>query len=244
MKRWWIACSLALALLGGGGGAQVASAENVELIGTWHMIAHYKDSMTANADSPRWEDRVWVFQQEGDRIRWTEYPIIALQDDTGRFEGRSRVLAHWEPNPGQRSELRGGPKVNSRGSKSKSLRGSAETGWKSVGKQQRSMSFITYEEKWSIDGAEKPVFTRADVLGSGGADDAEGRTIWSTETVERGGAELRGQYDRDGTRLGTFILWRIGDVKHLSTDGPTPNEKQRDQFEQDVLDGRFEGDDN
>ncbi len=106
------------------------------------------------------------------------------------------------------------------------------------------MSFITYEEKWSIDGAEKPVFTRADVLGSAGADDAEGRTIWSPETVERGGAELRGQYDRDGTRLGTFILWRIGDVKSLSTDGPTPNEKRRDVFEQDVRDGRFEGDDN
>lgn len=236
MKRWWIACSLTLALLGG---AQTASAENVELIGTWHMIAHYKDSTTANADLPRWEDRVWVFQQEGDRIRWTEYPIIALQDDTGRFEGRSRVLAHWEPNPGQRADLRAGPKVNSRGSKSKSLRGSAETGWKSVGKQQRSMSFITYEEKWSIDGAEKPVFTRADVLGSAGAEDAEGRTIWSTETVERGGAELRGQYDRDGTRLGTFILWRIGDVKFLSTDGPTPNEKQREQFERDVREGNI-----
>ena len=37
---------------------------------------------------------------------------------------------------------------------------------------------------------------------------------------------LKGSFDRDGTRTGTFVLTRVGDVKMLSTDGPTPNEKQ------------------
>jgi hypothetical protein len=212
-----------------------ASAEAVALIGTWHVIAHYKDSTTANADSPRWEDRVWVFQREGDRIRWSDYPIVVLQDDSGRFEGRSRVLAHWEPNAGQRGELANGPTVNSRGSKSKTLRGSAESGWKSVGKQQRSVSFITYEENWSIEDAARPVFTRADVLGSAGAEDAEGRTLWQTETVEGGGDVLRGKYDRDGTRLGSFVMTRVGDIKFLSTDGPTPNEKQAERVREEIL---------
>ena len=218
--------------------AHAASAEPIELVGTWHVIAHYTDSATANPDAPRWEDRVWVFQREGDRLRWTDYPIVSLKDDTGRFEGRGRVLAHWEPNPGQLAELRSGPTVNSRGSKSKSMRGSPETGWKSVGKQQRSMSFITYEEKWSIEGAEKPVFTRSDVLGSAGAEDAEGRTLWATETVD--GKVLRGKFDRDGTRIGTFSMTRVGDVRFLSTDGPTPNEKQANEVRERFERGEFD----
>jgi hypothetical protein len=226
MKSWLIVGALMLAPWAG---AERAASEHVELVGTWHVISHYKDSATANPDSPRWEDRVWTFKMEGDRLRWTDYPIVVLSDDSGRFEGRSRVLAHWEPNSGQSAQLRAGPTVNSRGSKSKALRGSADSGWKSVGKQQRSMSFISYEEKWSIDDPAKPLFTRADILGSGGAEDAEGRTIWKTETVEGGGRLLRGEFDRDGTRLGSFIMTRVGDLKFLSTEGPTPNEKRRDE---------------
>jgi hypothetical protein len=238
MKRWLFAGALFWVLAAG---AQSTWAEGVDLVGTWHVIAHYKDSTTANPDAPRWGDRIWVIQQEGDRLRWTDYPIISLSDDSGRFEGRSRVLAHWEPNAGQRAELASGPRVNSRGSKSKSMRGSAESGWKSVGKQQRSVSFITYEEKWSIDTPAKPRFTRSDVLGSAGADDAEGRTLWETETIEEGGRVLRGKYDRDGTRLGTFIMTRIGDVKFLSTEGPTPNEKQSDEIRERIEREGLEG---
>ena len=117
--------------------------------------------------------------------------------------------------------------MNTRGSKTKSLRGSEAAGWKSANKQQQSVAFITYEETWTIDGAaDKPIFTRTDVLGGGGADDAEGRTVYKTTAVEEGGKVLKGSFDRDGTRTGTFILTRVGDVKMLSTDGPTPNEKQ------------------
>ena len=77
-----------------------AGAGEVSLEGTWHVIAHYTDSATNNPCSPRWEDRVWVFQREGDRLRWVDYPIVVLSDDRGRFEGRKRVLGYWEPNDG------------------------------------------------------------------------------------------------------------------------------------------------
>ena len=219
-----------------------APAAAVDLEGTWHVLVHYKDSTAANADAPRWEDRVWVFLREGERLRWIDYPIVVLQDESGRFEGRSRVLAHWTPNAGQAAELAAGPTVNSRGSKSKTLRGSDAAGWKSSSAQQRSVGFITYEEHWSIDGAlEKPTFVRTDVLGGEVAAEAEGMTRYATSEVEDGGKLLRGSYDRDGTRKGTFLLRRVGDVKMLSTDGPTPNEKRAERAREELLRQMNEG---
>jgi hypothetical protein len=206
--------------------ALAAPAGAVDLTGTWHVLVHYKDASAANQDAPRWEDRVWVFEREEGGLRWTDYPIVVLQDDSGRFEGRSRVLAHWTPNAGQRAELDAGPTVNTRGSKSKRLRGSDAAGWRSASSQARSVGFITYEEKWSIEAAaEKPVFTRLDVLGSAGAEDAEGRTQLVTQQADAEGRVLRGSYDRDGTRKGSFVMTRVGAVKMLSTTGLTPNEK-------------------
>jgi hypothetical protein len=214
--------------------ATAAPAAALDLVGTWHVVVHYKDSTARNPDAPRWEDRVWVFAREGDRLRWIDYPIVVLQDESGRFEGRSRVLAHWTPNAGQAAELAAGPTVNSRGSKSKTLRGSDAAGWRSASSQQRSVAFITYEETWSVeDLAGKPVFTRVDVLGSGGADEAEGRTRYATSELDA--KALRGSFDRDGTRTGSFTMTRVGDVKTLSTEGPTPNEKQAERVREEML---------
>lgn len=212
------------------------------LVGTWHVVVHYKDSAAKNQDAPRWEDRVWVFEREGERLRWIDYPIVVLQDDSGRFEGRSRVLAHWTPNGAQAAEIAAGPSVNSRGSKSKSLRGSDASGWKSTGSQQRSVSFITYEETWSIEGLpDRPVFTRVDVLGGGGADESEGRTRYATSELDAAGKVLRGSFDRDGTRTGSFSMTRAGAVRTLSTEGPTPNEKQADRVREEMLKQAEEG---
>jgi len=213
-----------------------APAAGIDLAGTWHLVVHYKDSVARNPDAERWEDRVWVFEREGERLRWIDYPIVVLQDESGRFEGRSRVLAHWTPNSGQAAELAAGPTVNSRGSKSKSLRGSNAGGWKSSSAQQRSVAFITYEETWSIDAVEgQPVFTRVDVLGGGAADEAEGRTRYATSEVSADGNELRGSFDRDGTRTGRFTMTRVGAVKTLRSDGPTPNEKQAERVREEML---------
>jgi len=213
-----------------------APAAALDLAGTWHLVVHYKDSAAPNPDAERWEDRVWVFERDGERLRWIDYPIVVLQDDSGRFQGRSRVLSYWTPNAGQAAELAAGPSVNSRGSKSKSLRGSESVGWKSAASQQRSVSFITYEESWTIEGlADKPVFTRTDVLGGGGADDAEGRTRYAAAEVSADGKRITGGYERDGTRTGTFTLTRVGAVKMLSSEGPTPNEKAAERVREELL---------
>ena len=56
---------LALAL------APSPAAAAVDLIGTWFVLIHYRDSMTANPDSDRWEDKVWKIEQKGSRLQWT-----------------------------------------------------------------------------------------------------------------------------------------------------------------------------
>jgi hypothetical protein len=145
------------------------------------VLVHYKDTTAGNPEAERWEDRVWVFAREEGRLRWTDYPIVVLQDEGGRFDRlgtnrASRALHYWTPNSGQAAELAAGPTVNSRGSKSKALRGSDEGGWKSTAAQPRAVGFITYEETWSVEPVQGlPVFTRLDVLG-GAAEESEGRT--------------------------------------------------------------------
>jgi len=231
--------STALAALAAACAALAAAgpAAAVDLVGTWHVLVHYKDRTAPNPDAERWEDRVWVFEREGDRLRWVDYPIVVFSDESGRFErlGTNRAarrLVYWTPSPEQQAELARGPKVNSRGSKSKSLRAAGD-GWESTTSQQRSASYLTYEERWTVDAKERPVFTRTDVLGGALAEDAEGRTRWETQQVENGGAVLRGRYDRDGTREGTFVMTRVGAVQKLE---PTSEEAQRARMREQFMD--------
>lgn len=215
-----------------------ASAASVDLVGTWHVLVHYKDKAAHNADAERWEDRVWVFAREGDRLRWTDYPLVVLQDESGRFERlgtnrASRRLVYWTPTPEQQAELAKGPKVNSRGSKSKALRTTPD-GWVSTNAQQQSAGFITYEEHWSVSGPpDRPVFTRTDSLTGAMAEDTEGRTSYETTQVDDGTGSLRGRYDRDGQRQGTFVMTRVGAVQTLA---PTSDEKQRERLREHMLD--------
>jgi hypothetical protein len=198
-----------------------------DLVGAWHVLVHYKDSGTENPDAERWEDRIWVFEKVGDQLRWTDYPIVVFDDDTGRFENiggnrASRVLDFWEPNPAQQLQIKEGLAINSRGSRSKTLSGSDEKGWSSArrGGGYKSSRFITYEETWSIDSLpEKPRFERQDSMGSAGAEDFDGRTLYETTSVEAGGDVVRGSFDRDGQRKGTFRLARTGAVKSVDEGG-------------------------
>jgi hypothetical protein len=218
-----------------------------DLLGTWFVIVHYRDSATNNPDAERWEDKVWVFEEKGSRLQWTEYPIVVFDDASGRFEDvgghRARTLSFWEPNDAQLAQIAEGPRVNSRGSKSKTLRGSPEKGFESFG-QMRAMSasVIGYHETWSIgDPTGLPVFTRDDVLGTGRAAQAggdkqnmEGRTRYTTEEVLVEGKLLRGSYARDENRRGSFQMLRAGPAQGLPTDGPTPNEKARQRVEEEI----------
>lgn len=228
------ALGLLAAGLGLAGLSRSAAATDVDLLGTWYVLVHYQDRSTANPDAWHWEDRVWRFERKGSRLRWVEYPIVVFTDETGRFEGRQRVLAAWEPNEGQWKEIRSGLQVNSRGSKSKSLRkskGGAE--WKTVGGMQiGSASTIGYFEDWYITGLpDAPVFTRDDVLGSGRAEEMEGRTRFTTTEVLDGGNELRGTFNRDGTREGIFRMVRSGESRGIDTAARTREEQDRRSVE-------------
>jgi hypothetical protein len=212
-------------------------ARAVDLIGTWHVLVHYKDSVTAHPERERWEDRIWVFEKEGSRLRWTDYPIVVFADQTGRFEAlggnrASRVLHFWEPNAAQLAQIQTGLEINPRGSRSKTLRGSDAEGWSSGKKRgYQSARFITFQEVWQITGTpDLPTFIRDDLMGSAATEDVEGRTLFEGESVDSGGDVIRGRYDRDGTRIGTFRMMRSGAVSVVKGSGKSQAERVYDAF--------------
>lgn len=208
----------------------------VDLEGTWHVLVHYTDANSSSPEQMRWQDRIWVFEHKGSKLRWTEYPIVVFANEEGRFERRAsgqyaRVLGAWEPSPVQLENIKSGLRINTRGSRQKSLRGSDEDGWHSTARARAtSASVITYQENWSIEGAGKlPVFRQDDVMSSLRAEELEGVTLYETTGVEEDGNVLVGRFDRDGSRKGTFRMTRSGEVGTL--DEKTQSELQAQAFE-------------
>jgi hypothetical protein len=211
--RWSIA-AVACALLG------AVSASGVELAGTWYVLIHYTDAGSGSPEQPRWEDEIWVFEQRDGRLRWTQYPIAVFEDETARFErdtaGRyARVPHFWQPNAAQRADIADGLRVNARGAKRKTLRGSPKEGWSSEpAGAGASASVLTYAEVWRVDGPPRlPVFSRTDSLSGAGADGLQGLTRYTTRAVREGGDLLEGGFQRDDTRRGTFRMLRCGEVE-------------------------------
>jgi hypothetical protein len=240
-RRLALAAALAsaIAVLSAPAGADEVGRDAVDLIGTWHVLVHYTDDQSHDPDQTSWDDKVWVFEPSGSRLRWTEYPIVVFEDQTGRFERlggarAARVLHGWEPNEAQSAQIRTGLEVNDRGSKSKTLSKHGDD-WRSATRPSAaSASIVTYVENWSVEGAAgKPVFRREDVLGSGLTEGLEGLTEYATTEVSRGGDVLRGTFERDGIRHGTFRLRRAGEVRGV--EGRAKSEGQR--FYQRYLEG-------
>jgi hypothetical protein len=227
--------ALALALLLG---SAAPSARAVELEGYWYVLVHYQDAETNKPDQWRWDDRVWRFEKKGDRLEWGEWPIVVLDDETGRFEavrgGRAtRVLGKWEPSAAQLGDIRDGLQVNSRGMKSKTLRSEAGgTAWSSgEGPAADSALVVTYSETWKIAGLPAaPVFSRDDSMGSGVTESMSGRTVYTTENVGPNADEIRGRFERDGTRSGTFRMIRSGATEALKGAARDQRELQQKRF--------------
>ena len=174
---------------------------------------------------------------------------MVFEDKSGRFEtlgrnSRSRTLKFWEPNSAQMAQIQVGPRVNTRGVKSKTLKGNATRGYESFG-QMRAMSasVVGYHETWSIASPSTlPVFTRDDVMGTGRdaraggeSENLEGRTRFTVTAVSPDGNKLTGTFARDTSRTGTFRMIRSGSVQGLATDDKTPNEKARDRAIDDII---------
>ncbi len=226
VRRLCAAVLLAALLIGAAAAVPSARAEAgdaaVDLLGSWYVLVHYRDESSENPLADRWEDRIWVFAKKGSRLQWTDYPIVVFGDETGRFEElsgdrRQKVLAAWEPSEAQLEEIRGGLEINTRGSRAKTLRGSAARGYRSAGMMnQQSTSVIGYSETWSIERPSTlPVFGRRDSMASGRTEALEGYTEFETLSVLEAGALLEGRYQRDGVRSGSFRMLRSGAVSHV-----------------------------
>jgi hypothetical protein len=206
-------------------------------VGTWYVLIHYTDDNSAHPETWRWDDRIWVFEPKGSRLRWTEYPIVVFRNRDGRFEAlgtnrASRVMHAWEPDESQLEEIRRGLQVNFRGRKSKTLRAAPGEGWRSHSRATAaSASVITYTEHWSLVGVEGlPVFERVDQLGSARTESLDGVTRYTTTEIEAGGDLLRGTFERDGTRHGTFRLMRAGAVGDVEGSGKSEGERVYELF--------------
>ncbi|MBW2235763.1 MAG: hypothetical protein JRG85_10225 [Deltaproteobacteria bacterium] len=214
---------------------------DLDLRGTWYVLVHYKDSATNNPDFERWLDRIWVLEESGSRLKWIDYPIVVFGDDSGRFERSggqyARILEFWEPSPKQLQQIQSGLEVNPRGSKTKTVRGSASEGWRSrsaIG--GFSANTLTYTETWIIEGdGGLPVFRIEDSLGGARAESLDGVTEYRTTEILPGGDELRGTFNRDGTRIGTFRILRAGAVGDVQ--GSRSQEQMRRKWEIEGMDG-------
>lgn len=232
----WAVCAAAIAH-GEDRRAKPGQADS-DLLGTWFVLIHYKDSATANPDADRWLDRVWTFESRGSRLHWVEYPIVVLESQSGRFESfkgnpRSRVLAAWEPDEDQLAELLSGPRVNSRGSKSNSLRGSDAKGWATTGSNRVSgVNVVGFREDWTIEpDGEHLNFVITEVMGNAVRKDAGGRTTYAVESGDPAGQELTGRFDRDGTRIGRFRMFRTQPIRPLqsSEERDSVNKRRQDE---------------
>jgi hypothetical protein len=205
--------------------------------GFWYVLVYYQDSETANADRWHWDDRVWSFAKKGDRLEWTEYPIVEFADNSGRFEpargGRAtRVLGKWEPNAAQLADIHAGLAANPRGVKTKTLRAAAGgASWTSgEGGGADSALVVTYSETWKIEGIPNaPVFVREDSMGSAETESMSGRTVYKTASISPSGDQLEGTFERDGTREGHFRMMRSAPVGEVAKH--TQEERHRLEFQ-------------
>jgi len=235
LRRCAISVCVALALACP---AAAAPAAEIDILGTWYVLVHYRDDATANPDVDRWLDLVWVFSMKGSRLEWQEIPLVVFEDKTGRFEAipgnaRARTLHAWEPNEAQLAVIRGGPRVNPRGIKTKTLRGAAEDGWKTVDRPGIGMgaSVVGYSESLRIDDPTGlPHFIRSDTLGNAYKSSGEGQTEYETTEVRRNGKMLLGRFERDEHRKGVFRMWRTAAVRGLPEKEGTPNERLTEKY--------------
>jgi hypothetical protein len=225
----------ALLLLAGVAAARGADLPD-RLAGTWHVLVHYRDDHTHDPKQLRWDDRLWVFEREGERLQWTEHPLTVFQDDTGRFEQlggakASRVVGAWEPTPAQLAEIATGLSYNTRGTKSKTLR-YTRGAWRSASRPTAaSASIVSYTESWSIEGTpELPEFRREDTLGGERTETLDGVTAYATTETDPTGDVLRGTYERDGTRHGVFTMRRAGAASVTKGSGKTQEQRLREYF--------------
>ena len=175
-----------------------------------------------NAEAKRWEDRVWVFEKTGDRLALDRLSDRRVRRRDRPLRAPSAATARAACSPTGRRTRR------SRPSSPAGLDGQLarlEVRRRCAAATRRAGSRASTAAAAPVDrssptrrpGASRAcptsrVFTRRTRWAAAAREDVEGRTLYKTTTVEAGGNVLRGSFDRDGTRKGTFRLTRGGAV--------------------------------
>jgi hypothetical protein len=165
---------------------------------------------------------------------------VVFESSSGRFESlgsnrQARVLDYWRPNAAQQAQIQAGLSINSRGSRSKTVRGSDAKGWTTANKRAgyQSARFITFEEVWSIEGTPGlPRFVRNDVMGSATSESMEGSTVYQATGADQ--HVIKGTFQRDESRTGTFRLTRAGSVSSVKAEPEKARAAQRKSFLQSI----------
>ncbi len=91
---------------------------------------------------------------------------------------------------------------------------------------------VGYSQTWIIDrDGDTPAFEILESIGNASIENVEGKTAYAQTSWERPGEEIRGTFGRDGTRRGTFRMFRTPPIRPLlsEADGKTPNERMLDE---------------
>jgi len=141
------------------------------------------------------------------------------------------VVAAWEPSEAQFAQILEGLEVNDRGKKTKSLR-AKDGGWYTQSRARpKSSSILSYQEHWSVEGdSDYPVFRQEDELGAERTETLDGVELHTTTYIDATGNVLRGTYERDGSRHGTFRMLRAGTATGVKGSGKTQSERLRDSW--------------
>lgn len=196
------------------------------------MLVHYRDLGSARPLQDQWEDRLWVFEREGDGLRFREYPAVRFDDESGRYQRAGgeqvRVLGAWEPSEAQAREIAAGLAADPYGAREKRLR-QTETGFSSAKSRFDSARVVGFESIVELDlSGAAPRLVASDSLGSSAAGSPlEGRTEYRGLRIDESGAVV-GRFDRDGRRVGSFRMLRSGAPRGLGEPpGTTPAEPTR-----------------
>lgn len=188
--------------------AQAARA--VDLEGTWYLLVHYRDASSSNPDALRWEDRVWHFQREGERLLWTDYEVVSFVDTRGRFERNRRVMGPWEPSRSQRREIERGLFANPRGARVLALEETEEGVWRTRADPdalRRSRALMSFGLAGSVAGTrDLPVFTIDEMLRAPGSVASLSQTVLTTRSESPDDDRFTGDYARSGGRSGSFRM--------------------------------------
>jgi hypothetical protein len=178
------------------------------------VLIHYTDRASERPEQKQWDDRLWVFERDGERLHWREHPIVVFRNRSGRFESlgsNARSLGFWEPDGAQRREIGSGLEASARSASQRVLRRTPD-GWSSATRQAAdSASVVVWQSIWEIDLAgAAPRFAVHDSLGNAAVEAIQGTTLYAGESVEAEGDVVAGRYERDGVRFGVFRMTRSG----------------------------------